>query len=173
MKRFFLLVLSAITLTVCCLAAFSCGEASEQNDGEFFLRWGVYGQSSYDSKTGTLVKTTAVEKREPSEYEANLILSKEQRTTVYEILNSLGINDYPDVYDPYMAEDGSSMYSSPSVTITLIFDGKTINCPNIAIGGEATTEQGKKFISAVRGIIDLLTSTKEWSALPDYEVMYY
>ena len=173
MKRFFLLVLSAITLTVCCLAAFSCGEASEQNDGEFFLRWGVYGQSSYDSKTGTLVKTTAVEKREPSEYEANLVLSKEQRSTVYAILNWLGINDYPDVYDPYMAEDGSSSSSSPSETIVLTFGGKTVSCPDISLGGEASTENGKKFISAVRAIIDLLTSTKEWSALPYYEVMYY
>ena len=86
---------------------------------DFFLRWGVFGISSYDSKTGVLIKTTDVFNRSPDDYKTSLTLSDAQRLRIDELINELDIESYPDEYDPYLAEDGTTIESSPSATIVL------------------------------------------------------
>ena len=46
------------------------------DDFYFKLVWGTYGESSYDSRTGKLIKTTNATR--PEDYVANCILSEEE-----------------------------------------------------------------------------------------------
>ena len=81
MKKIVSVILSAIIIIFPLLLA-SCGSISaekELDNFSFSIRWGVYGQSSYDSRTGILIKTTDVIKHSPSDYKTNLKLSDEQK----------------------------------------------------------------------------------------------
>jgi len=139
---------------------------------DFFLRWGVFGISSYDSKTGVLIKTTDVFNRSPDDYKTSLTLSDAQRLRIDELINELDIESYPDEYDPYLAEDGTTIGSSPSATIVLTAGGKTITCSGVSLGGAAGTEKGKEFLDTIGEITSIITSSDEWRSLPDYEVWY-
>ena len=79
---------------------------------------------------------------------------------------------YPDVYDPFETEDGATVSSSPSQTIVLTVGDKTISCPDVALGGASASPRGQEFLKAVDAIVEMLTSTDEWQALPEYEVYY-
>ncbi|MBR6409959.1 MAG: leucine-rich repeat protein [Clostridia bacterium] len=139
----------------------------------FSMVWGVYGKSSYDSRSGKLVKTTDTIERSPADYETTLILSDEQRAYISELLFDLDLSSYPSDYDPYRNDDGTEMTSSPSRTIVLrTSDGYTVVCRDICLAGIPNNEKGAKFIRTVEAIRGLLTSTEEWKALPEYEVFY-
>jgi len=174
MKR----IISLILVAVFAVIAASCGKSSTTSvtDGDksldFSLRWGVFGISSYNSKTGELIKTTDVIERSPDEYKTTFILSDEQRGYVSKILTDLKFSTYPDEFDPYMNDDGSTVMSSPSSTIILTVGDKTISCRDISLVGRAGSEMGERFLTAVGKITELLTSSEQWKALPEYEVLY-
>ena len=139
---------------------------------DFFLRWGVFGISSYDSKTGVLIKTTDVIEHSPDDYKTALTLSNTQRLRIDELLNELDIESYPDEYDPYLADDGTTIETSPSTTIVLTVGGKTVACRGVSLGGPAGTEKGKNFLDTIDEITSIITSSNEWRSLPGYEVLY-
>ena len=145
---------------------------TQVSPADFFVRWGVGGQSSYDGKTGKLVKTTDVIERSPDDYVTTLFFSKEDEAFIWQLLEKLRLEDYPDEYDPYMSENGETVGSSPSVNLVLTVGNKTVYCSGIAIGGVPSTEKGKNFMETINLIIDMITSSDEWKALPDYEVLY-
>ena len=141
-------------------------------DFSFFLRWGVYGVSSYDSESGELLKSSAEPERE--KYTTTLRLSEEQRQQAWEAISSLDWEDYvteDGTYDP-----NPGLASSPSLTMELIVEenGKLhrILCPNVAIASESPHKDGQALLSAVDSLTDLLTSTPEWQSLPDYTVLF-
>ena len=183
MKR---IVSFALILALAGVLFASCGKTSDTdlNPGHtvapadlgetynFSIRWGVLGQSSYNSKTGVLIKTTAVIDRSPDDYKTTLILSEEQHEYVSKILQKLGYAEYPDEFDPYLTEDGQTIRSSPSDTIILTVGLKTISCVDISLFGTPGTERGARFIDAVDKIIEMITSSDAWRSLPDYEVLY-
>ena len=183
MKKFLYFIAATVILTVCLSA---CKFSSVHNndslektetpvavteDGEFFIRFNTFGESSYDSKTGVLIKTTAVVNRDRSEYETVLVFDDDIKSTINGLIASLSLKNFPDEYDPFATLTGG-MYTSPSVTLVLSAGGKTVTCIDVAIGDHSENPKGQRFLDAFYQIVDIITSTDEWKALPDYEFYY-
>ena len=139
------------------------------DDFYFKLVWGTYGESSYDSRTGKLIKTTNATR--PEDYVANCILSEEELSEIYELLIALKVEEYPDNYDP-----NPTLKSDPSITITLTVHTneyeKTITAEDIALNYTASNKKGQRFLDTVKAISNILKATEEWQSLPDYEFYY-
>ena len=142
----------------------------KQNDFFFSLKWDCYGISSYDSKTGKLVKTT--DTTHPEDYVSTYKLTADEYTRIYNLISDLNVASYPDIYNPHI--DG--LCSSPSMTLILSVHtntlDKTIKAENIAWTFESSNKKGQKFLSVCKAIRDILVETEEWKALPDYEFYY-
>lgn len=135
----------------------------------FSLTWNTYGISSYDSITGTLIKTS--DATNPKDYTTNLKLTEQQYSAIWKLIKGLDIESYPDEYNPH--GDGSS---DPHMTLILSVkaDGidKTITVKETMLSYEANNKKGQKFLDTCKGIQDILTATEEWKALPEYEFLY-
>ena len=135
----------------------------------FSLTWNTYGISSYDSKTGTLIKTS--DATNPKEYTTNLKLTEQQYSAIWKLIKGLDIESYPDEYNPH----GNGV-STPYMTLILSVkaDGidKTITVKETMLSYEADNKKGQKFLDTCKGIRDILTATEEWKALPEYEFFY-
>ncbi len=140
------------------------------DDFSFSLTWGAYGFSSYDSKTGELIKTT--DSTHPEDYITYYELPAEYKEIIYDSIQTLDVYSYPDIYNPYA--DG--LLSEPSITLILTVrignSTKTISAKDIAMLVQAKDEKGQAFLTTCRLIEDILTETDEWKALPDYEFYY-
>ncbi len=137
-------------------------------DFEFSLTWGCYGISSYNSRTGKLVKTT--DATTPEDYVTEYKLTEQDRKYIYGLISSLDISSYPDEYDP-----GNGM-SKPSMTLILSVTQngkmKTVEAKNISLSFTSDNKKGQAFLSVCRDISDRLAETEAWQALPDYEFYY-
>lgn len=141
----------------------------------FSFTWNTYGVSSYDSETGRLVKTTDATR--PSDYVTTMYLSEDALVEIYTMLLKMDINSYPDSYDPINAPDAETIIKSePSKTIILeVYGesiGKSIRCSDIAFGADGYDAKARAFLDACNRIEEIITDTKEWKALPEYEVFY-
>ena len=138
-------------------------------DFSFSLTWGSYGISSYDSVSGKLVKTS--DATHPENYITELILTGEEFDSIFEIISALDVDSYPDIYNP-----NPDVMQEPSVTLVLTVtnngETKTISAVDICDDAAHADAKGKKFINACREISQILTSSEEWQALPDYEFYY-
>ena len=133
------------------------------DDFSFVLAWGIYGTgNSYDSKTGILTK--AVSEDNVTEY----VLSQEETEYIYNLLYALNIECYPETYDPH----GGRLTSSPPMALYLTVrignTERTIEAKDIACVYDADNKKGKRFLTACKEILDILTATEEWNALPEY-----
>lgn len=135
----------------------------------FSLTWNCYGVSSYDSRTGKLVKTTDATK--PEDYVTTYRLTAEQKKQIYDWIIDLQVSEYPDLYDPHEGEA-----SAPPMTLILSVHTdtvqKTIRAENIAVGYKTHDKKGQKFLDVCEAIETLLTGTEAWKALPAYEFLY-
>jgi len=140
------------------------------NSFEFSLTWNTYGISSYDSESGKLVKSS--DTSSPDAYVTTYRLTSEEKQKIFELIRRLGIASYPDTYDPH----GGTLASDPSMTLILSVKtdkiNKTVTARNIALTYTADNEKGQRFLNVCAEIKDILTSTDEWKALPEYEVFY-
>ena len=147
-------------------------------DFAFSIVWGCYGISSYDSKTGELVKTK--DATDVRKYFCNVQLTEDQMKEVYRILLSdIDLFKYPDSYDPFNAPDAEiKVASEPNQTIiiSVTTNGrtKTVRCDEIAFGSlnNCYSEEAREFMNAVNEVVGLLTSLPEWAAFPEYEFFY-
>ena len=139
------------------------------DDFSFTLTWNCYGVSSYDSATGKLVKTT--DTTHPNDYITYYHLTDEQKLSILRLIEDLNVDSFPDDYNP---NEGQA--SSPSMTLILTVRTnntvKTIKAENIALSYSSNSKKGQAFLDACKEIKDLLMSTDEWKALPDYEFLY-
>ncbi len=137
---------------------------------DFSLSWGINGISSYDSKTGRLVKTDDVVDKE--NYETTHILTPQEKLQIFKIVQELNVYSYPDEYNP---TEGKG--SSPDETLILSVNfgeddlPKTITARNVALD-DATDWDGQRFMDACDAIENILENTEEWKALPDYPYLY-
>lgn len=138
-------------------------------DFAFSLTWGVSGQSSYDSETGLLVKTTFVVERNPEEFQTTLCLSEKQREQAYRLIHKMNIFAYPEKYRPGLTQ--SDPPCTLGVTVRYGDTEKTVVCYNIGSYDHATLK-GRRFQDTCWGLVEMVTTTPEWQALPDYEVYY-
>ena len=181
MKR----IVSLIFIAVIVAAFASCGgntpsephetgavKMTVPDDFTFAVRWGVYGISSYDSRTGKLIKTTDMhEGGDPDRFTATVMLDDETALRFYKLLSDLDLASYPEDYDPGCG------YSAPSALLELAFtangESHSVRCDNISLEYRVSGNQkGQAFLDAINEITDYLTSTSEWNALPDYEFIY-
>ncbi len=170
MKKLLYLLLAIVMLLPC----FSgCAERplpkERPTDFSFSLTWGVYGISSYDSRTGKLIKTK--DATNPEDYVTYIKLPEEVLELIYKDLCALGVDSYPDEYDP-----DPMMGSEPSADLILtVRKGdyvKTITAKDVSLSYESLSVKGKRFIDTCLAIRDILTETEQWKALPDYEFYY-
>ena len=136
----------------------------------FSLTWGTGFDSSYESKTGTLIKAKKVIKRSPDEYVTTFEYPNIK--SLYEKVKMLPLYQYSSAYDPY---EGVMISTNPKTNYKLTIDDKTIearDCPIIEGYPEGLTWDGKRFLELVFEIRDTIQNSDEWKALPDYEVLY-
>ena len=170
----------AFLCLICLLASVcACGEGEPKGplyepDFHFSLVWGCYGISSYDSKTGKLVKTSHA--THPEDYVTALYLTKEQMQEIGALLAALGLSGYPDEYDPHLTEDGQTAVSKPSMdlilTVEMNGESKTVACRDTSLHYTSRVEKGNAFLQTCKQIIDMLTASEEWQTLPEYEYFY-
>ena len=145
------------------------GVNRRSQDFAFSLTWGTYGISSYDSSTGKLVKTT--DATHPEDYVTEYHLTNEEKKRILGLISDLDMESYPDEYNPH--GNGSSV---PYMTLVLSVNAngidKTVTAKETALSFEANNIKGQKFLDACRTIIDILTETEAWNALPEYEFFY-
>ena len=154
----------------------SCSSSSapsfsiEQEDFYFVLTWGVQKDSSYDSRTGTLIKAKYVIERQPEEYITTY--QYPNINEIYEMAKSINVYSYADDYYPY---EGSSIRTTPSVDYVFEINDKTItseDCPILSGIPDGVTKRGKQYLTLILTIKNTLTNSDEWKALPDPEVLY-
>lgn len=174
MKKIITLILS-LTLLTLSLVACTGKPASEPEDSvptdfQLYIRFGVYGISSYSTETGELVKTTDATK--PEDYVTTLKLNEEQKKQLWAAVSDLDLSRYPAYYNPNEGEK-----STPDMTLVLSVTAngvkRTVTCQNICLTFTSGNRKGQKFLDACDSIIKLLTATPEWEALPEYENLYH
>ena len=141
----------------------------------YSLRWGAYGISSYDSRDGKLVKTTDATR--PEDYVTYFRPSLDEQYEIYKMIVGLDVFSYPDTFDPFNDPEAEEWAASkPSATVVFYVrqggSEKLIKAENVCLGYSSNYEKGQKFLDVVKYITDILTSSKEWEALPDYEFYY-
>ena len=107
---------------------------------------------------------------EPNRYITFLQLSEEQYAAIWELIEDLDIESYPDVYDPT-----GNIYVTPYETLILSVKAEGID-KKVAVYENtlyfSSDEKARKFLDVCRGIEEILTGTKEWKKLPEYEFFY-
>lgn len=175
----FLCILTALSaLFLLCACGTEKQPGDTPDDFAFSIVWGCYGQSSYDSRTGKLVKTTYTS--DADKFTAYVKLTEEQLNEIYRILfYDTDITGYPDEYDPFLDPvTGTSLMSRPTGTVIISATAngvtKTVTCKNIALGepDRCPSEEGKAFLTAKSRIAAVIKSLPEWEAFPDYEVHF-
>ena len=168
-KSLLFLALTAIALT-------SCDSVKPYDtpyeEFSFGLDWGVQLDSSYDSKTGKVVKTNKVIERKPEEYITTYQLPNLEE--IYNKVKKMNPYSYARDFDPFKSK--YHIQSIPSTNYYLVIDDKIIEVKDFPIGvgadDKSLSSKGKKFIELVYLIIDTVQASDEWKALPDYEVLY-
>ena len=141
-----------------------------QEDFYFVLTWGVQKDSSYDSRTGTLIKTKYVRERQPEEYIATYQCPNTNE--IYEMAKSINVYSYADDYYPY---DGYPMRTTPSVDYVFEINNKTItseDCPIMSGIPDSVSKRGKQYLTLIFLIKNTLTNSEEWKTMPDPEILY-
>ena len=141
----------------------------EPEEFSFKLTWNVFGVSSYDSKTGELIKSS--DATYPEDYTTSYFLTEEELDEVYELIMDLDMESYPEEYDPFKGE-----MSTPSQTLILeaCIGGEKmiIRAEDISLSDRAGNKKGQKFLDTCDTISRMLMDTEEWKALPEYEFLY-
>lgn len=168
MKKLLFILLVCVLLLDCLVGCAEKPLPKEMpEDFSFALTWGVYGISSYDSRTGKLVKTK--DATNPRDYVTYVKLSDEVMELIYKKLRALDVDSYPDEYDPTL---GSEPSAELILTVRKGDNVKTITAKDVSLSYTSPSVKGKRFIDTCLDISDILTSTEEWKALPDYEFYY-
>ena len=137
-------------------------------DFSFALTWNVFGISSYDSQTGKLVKTT--DATNPDDYVTYYQLTDADKKYIYNLIVSLDVNSYPDIYElqtPSSDPDGTLI-----LTVRVGDEEKTIKAEHVSLFFDAENEKEQRFFDTCNAISDLLEATDEWKALPNFENFY-
>lgn len=147
----------------------NAGAEDAYSDFSFSLTWNTYGISSYNSSTGKLVKST--DATNPDDYVTTYYLTDAQKQKIYELIEELDINSYPDEYNPH-----KNAVSTPYMTLILSVKTreyeKTVTVKETVLSYDANNRKGQKFLDVCKTIEDILTETQEWKSLPEYEFFY-
>lgn len=165
-------LLAVLLVLAFALSSVACGaEISEKDipdDFSFSLIWNCNGESTFDSQTGKLVKQKVATKVE--DYTTTFLLTSEQKAEIYNLIAKMKPETYPDEYNPIKG------LSEPSrnivLTVTMNGKTKTISCNDVSFSDSPIGVKGRRFIKVHDTIVDIVTNSDEWLALPDYEFLY-
>ena len=169
-KKFLLIPITILMTISSCSSSSAPSFPVAQEDFYFVLTWGVQLDSSYDSRTGTLIKTKYVRERKPEEYITTY--QYPNINEIYEMAKSINVYSYADDYYPY---EGSSIRTNPSVDYVLEINDKTItseDCPFYNGIPDGVTKKGKRYLTLIFAIKNTLVNSDEWKAMPDFEILY-
>ena len=169
-KKFLLIPITMLMAISSCSSSAVPSFPIEQDDFYFVFTWGVQKDSSYDSRTGTLIKTKYVRERQPEEYITTY--KYPNINEIYEMAKSINVYSYEDDYYPY---EGCSIRSNPSMDYVFEINDKTItsnDCPIINEIPDGVTKKGKRYLTLILTIKNTLVNSEEWKAMPDFEVLY-
>ncbi len=169
MKRILILIVAITSLYGCTKGESFDYPSSVPDDFSIALTWNCYGVSSYDSTTGKLIKTT--DATNPDDYITYYQLTKEDKEYIYNLIVSMDIYSYPNIYNPH-----GDLKSDPPMTLILTVNingsEKTIKAEDICVEFSTRNKKGQRFLSTCKSIINRLQTTQEWKALPEYEHFY-
>ena len=138
-------------------------------DFSFSLVWNTYGISSYDSKTGILIKENDIDFVDV--YTTEMHFDRETLFAVYNSIAGLDWAYYPEEYDP-----NPRIKQEPPVSFVLTMRNgntvKTIKAVNIAEEKDGADEHGIDFLTVCRSIADQIMDTEEWKSLPPYAHLF-
>ena len=163
MKKLLLLIL-LLTLASCSLFKNSLPEEIP-DDFSFSIMWNTDGISSYDSKTGILIKDKYA--TNPNEYTTTYFLTEDELKEIYSLILELNIDSCPDEF-PYGTFVDADPSSKLSLTVSTKNYSKTVKANSVG-AYEAFTKTGEDYLEVIKGIRNILMETAEWKALPDYE----
>ena len=170
-KKYLLIPITILMAVSSCSSSAVPSFPVAQEDFYFVLTWGVELDSSYDSRTGTLVKTKYVIERQPEEYITTY--QYPNINEIYEMAKSINIYSYVDDYYPY---EGCSMRTTPSMDYVFEINDKTITSKDcLCMSGipDGVTKKGKQYLTLIFTITNTLINSDEWKAMPEFEVLYY
>ena len=168
MKRIITLVLLLLTLSGCNLFKNALPEEMP-DDFSFAITWNTDGISTYDSKTGILIKDKYA--TNVAEYTTTYFLTIEELNEIYSLIYELNIANYPDEF-PYGTFVDADPSSRLSLSVSTKDYSKTVKANSVG-AYEAYTIKGTKYLEVIKGIKTILTETEAWKALPDYEFYRY
>ncbi|MBR2024489.1 MAG: hypothetical protein IKA02_01630 [Clostridia bacterium] len=139
------------------------------DDFYFTLSWGAFGRSSYDSKTGKLVKDSYV--YDVDNFSTTYYLSDYEMKYIYDMIRDLHLEQYPDEFD-----DNDFITSDPYLTYSLSVEGggfyKTVKANEVGIAyledSAGKTKKAKDYLKTIDEIVNILTRTDEWNELSDW-----
>ena len=169
-KRILLIPITMLMAISSCSSNTAPSFSVAEDDFYFALSWGVQLDSSYDSRTKTLVKAKHVRERQPEEYITTY--QYPNISGIYEMAKSINVYSYADNYNPY---DGYKMQTEPKINYVFETNDKTItstDCPITSGIPNGVTKKGKKYLELIFSIINTLTNSEEWKAMPEPEVLY-
>ena len=169
-KKYLLIPITILMRLSTCSNSVDSSFSVAQEDFYFVLTWGVQKDSSYNSRTGTLIKTKYVRERQPEEYITTY--QYPNINEIYEMAKAINVYSYADDYYPY---EGSSIQTAPSVDYVFEINDKTItsnDCPILNEIPDDVTERGKKYLALLLTIKNTLITSDEWKAMPDPEILY-
>lgn len=171
MKRILSLTLALIMLLIFLASCVPSMPEAMPEEFSFSITWGTFGESSYDSKTGTLVKTKNGYPLDREDYMTTCVLSKEEMETIYVLIRELDIEEYPDEFDLYDFQLADP-YMTLSLTVHTDSVDKTVTAKEVGSFDTARTVKAKKYLDVIKEIIDIMTAKEEWKAIPDSELEY-
>lgn len=139
------------------------------SDFTFSLHWGIHGYSSYNSADGKLLKTS--DTNTPENYETTYYFTEAQMREIWASFVELDPSRYPRVYDPNPSKE-SYPYVSLILEIRFGESLALINSEDITGAQQSNDPLGTLFYDTCYAIIDILTASDEWNALPDVENRY-
>ena len=144
-------------------------EETVPDDFSFALEWEFsYEKGSFDSKTGKLLKYIDVE-GQSEEHDADLPMDEEDKLHIFNLISSIHVFSYPDVYDPKNEGDGQTM--SLKLTVRFGEEVKTVKAENIPRSFISEDDMGHLFLDTCKEIYDIITASDEWNSLPKPPVL--
>ena len=164
MKKIIILVLLLLSLTSCNLFQKSLPKEMPE-DFSFKIMWNTDGISTYDSKTGVLIKDKYATNID--EYTTTYFLTNYELKEIYTLIYELDIENCPDEF-PYGTFVDADPSSRLSLTVSTKDYSKTVKANSVG-AYEAYTIKGTKYLEVIKAIRTILTETEAWKSLPDYE----
>ncbi|MBQ4353978.1 MAG: hypothetical protein IJC71_03695 [Clostridia bacterium] len=166
MKKFAALLAAVLFLFAGCAG----GSRAMPEDFAFSVGVTTEGRTvEYHSEGNLLVKkNTAGESEEM--HTAELILSDSELKTAWDLFSMMKLKKYPDA--PNLYDPGTPAVEPVSnIKLWMRADGeeKMIFAEGVSMKGKASSADGIAFMNTVKILLDLVTVTEEYRAMPDWE----